>query len=197
MFSAVSTVDDILTREESGDDHLRVLVSGVGNVLRQDDGFGIAVLQHLAARGNLPKGVRLLETGIAGIRMVQELMTGYDALIVVDIMQREGAPGQLFVLAADVPDPRTLEFDARNEFLADMHYTNPTRAMMLAKALEKLPAQTYVVACKPVRHDDFEMGMSDEVTAAVPKAADKILELIAWMSLRMSSQMTMKKPTPS
>ena len=182
MFSAVGTVDDILTTDETRA-NFRVLVTGVGNVLRQDDGFGIAVLQHLAVRGGLPPGTRLLETGIAGIRMVQELMEGYDALIVVDIMQRAGAPGQVFVLEADVPDPRDLAFDARNEFLADMHYTNPTRAMMLAKALDKLPKRSYVVACIPVRHDGFEIGMSHEVTQAVALAADKILELIKWMSL--------------
>ncbi|NJM39524.1 MAG: hypothetical protein HC853_01495 [Anaerolineae bacterium] len=59
-----------------------------------------------------------------------------------------------------------------------MYYTNPTRAMMLAKALEKLPTHTYIVACEPVRYDGFEMGMSDEVQAAVPIAAQKILELV-------------------
>ncbi len=157
---------------------LRVLVVGVGNVLRQDDAFGIAVVQHLALRGDLPAGLRLLESGIAGIRLVQELMEGYDALIIVDAMVRKNVAGTVSVLEADVPDPRELPFDARNEFLADMHYTNPTRAMMLAKALEKLPARSYIVACEPVRYDDFEMGMSDEVQAAVPVAAQKILDLV-------------------
>ena len=47
---------------------LRILVAGVGNVLRQDDGFGIAVVHHLLDRGNLCDGVEVLETGIAGIQ---------------------------------------------------------------------------------------------------------------------------------
>ena len=156
-----------------------VLIVGVGNVLRQDDAFGVAVVQHLASQGGLPAGARLLETGIAGIRMVQELMDGYDALIIADLMQRGGTPGQVSVLEADVPNAADLPFDQRNEFLADMHYTNPTRAMMLAKAIGKLPKQTYIVSCEPVRHDDFEMGMSDEVQAAVLVAAQRIRELVA------------------
>ncbi|NJM39525.1 MAG: hydrogenase maturation protease [Anaerolineae bacterium] len=76
----------------------------VGNVLRQDDAFGIAVVQHLAMRGGLPVGMRLLESGIAGIRLVQELMEGYDGLIVVDAMVRKEAAGKISVLEADVPD---------------------------------------------------------------------------------------------
>ena len=177
---ASGPVHEVATRMEEG--ALRVLVVGVGNVLRQDDAFGIAVLQYLAAQGGLPAGMRLLESGIAGIRVVQELMEGYDALIIVDAMLRKSAPGSVSILEAQVPDPRNLPFADRNEFLADMHYTNPTRAMMLAKALDKLPALTYIVACEPVRYDDFEMGMSDEAQAAVPVAAQKILALVAGLS---------------
>ena len=97
-------------------DALRVLVVGVGNVLRQDDAFGIAVVQHLAMRGDLPAGLRLLESGIAGIRLVQELMEGYDALIIVDAMVRKGVAGTVSLLEADVPDPRELPFDARGRY---------------------------------------------------------------------------------
>ncbi len=57
---------------------LRVLVAGVGNDLRQDDGFGIAVVRRFSEDG-VPEGVAVFESGIAGIRMVQELMDGYEA----------------------------------------------------------------------------------------------------------------------
>src|SRR5919206_4588398 len=56
----------------------RVLVACVGNVLRGDDGFGQAVEQRLLASGGLPPGVDLIETGIGGLGIVQQLMQGYD-----------------------------------------------------------------------------------------------------------------------
>lgn len=71
----------------------RILITGVGNVLRQDDGFGIEVVHRLMEREHLPPTVRVLETGIAGIRLVQELMDGFDLLIVVDAVQRGGRAG--------------------------------------------------------------------------------------------------------
>lgn len=158
---------------------LRILISGVGNVLRQDDGFGIAVVERLLERGNLPEGVEVLETGIAGIRLVQELLVGYDVLILVDAMLRDGQqPGDLYLLEADVPDITQYTFDERNAFLADMHYTNPTRAMMFAKALNVLPKQTYILGCQPVAYNDFDLGLSPEVEAAVAKAVTRIDEWI-------------------
>ena len=59
-----------------------VLVACVGNVLRGDDGFGPAVAARLD--GKLPAGARLIETGIGGIALVQELLAGYEGLVIVD-----------------------------------------------------------------------------------------------------------------
>lgn len=150
---------------------LRVLVAGVGNVLRQDDGFGIAVVHHLLDQKELPPGVTVIETGIAGIRMVLELLDGYDVLIIVDAVQRDGEPGQLYLLEAEVPDIADLTYIERTDFLADMHFTNPTRAMMLARALEVLPPQVFILGCQPAAYDDFDLGLSPEIEKAIPLAA--------------------------
>lgn len=158
--------------------NLRILISGVGNVLRQDDGFGVEVINRLLERNELPAGVTVIETGIGGIRLVQELLDGYDILILVDAVQRDGQPGQLYLLEADVPDLESFSFDERNEFLADMHYTNPTRAMMLAKAIHALPPRVYILGCQPAAYDDFELGLSPEVEAAIPAAISQIEEWI-------------------
>src|ERR671911_368262 len=47
----------------------RILVAGVGNVLRGDDGFGPAVAELLA--GVLPQGAEVIETGTGGIALLQ------------------------------------------------------------------------------------------------------------------------------
>lgn len=157
----------------------KILIAGVGNVLRQDDGFGVEVVQRLLERETLPEGVKVLDTGIAGIRLVQELMDGYDVLLIIDAMERTGQPGQLYLLEADVPGLDHLSFDERNQFLADMHYTNPTRAMMLARAMNVLPPRVYILGCQPAAYDDFDLGLSAEVQAAVPAALAQIDDWLA------------------
>ncbi|HEV2109123.1 MAG TPA: hydrogenase maturation protease, partial [Thermomicrobiales bacterium] len=136
----------------------RVLVAGMGNVLGGDDGFGVEVARNLAEPGVMPPGITLIEVGIGGIHLVQELMAGYDALIVIDATERGGAPGTVYVLEAEVPDLACWSADKRGDFLADMHYTTPAKALVLARALGVLPPAVFMVGCQPAAADDIGIG---------------------------------------
>ncbi len=69
---------------------MKILIAGIGNVLRGDDGFGIRVLEALSKDARVTAGVDLYEAGIAGIGLVQELINGYDALITTLGWRRAG-----------------------------------------------------------------------------------------------------------
>jgi len=153
---------------------MRILIAGVGNVLRADDAFGVEVAKRLAGLG-LPEGVTVVETGIAGIALVQELQDGYDALVVVDAVDLGRTPGNVMLIDPDVVDVNELTWAEKHDLLADMHLATPGRAMMLAKALGVLPAQRLLVGCQPVDPDSVGTGMSEPVTAAVGVAVDEIL----------------------
>lgn len=157
-----------------------ILVAGMGNVLRQDDGFGVEVARRLLEAGDLPPNVTVVEVGIGGISLVQELMTlpSYDVLLVIDAVQQNGRPGQVYVLEAEVPALEDFPEAVRRDFLADMHYTTPNRAMILAKALGVLPAQTLIVGCQPDHYDDFDIGLSEPVAGAIETALARIRALV-------------------
>lgn len=156
----------------------RVLVVGVGNVLRSDDGFGVAVARRLAGR-ELPSGVTVAETGIGGIHLVHELMAGYDALIVVDAVDRGRPPGSVLVIEADVIDVGELPLDARHDLLADMHLATPERALMVARAVGVLPERTIIVGCQPTVTEELAVGLSDEIAAAVDVAVGEVERCLA------------------
>ena len=158
---------------------MRVLIAGMGNVLRRDDGFGVEIAKRLAAAATLPPHVKVIEVGIGGIHLVQELMGGYDALIIIDALERGSPPGTVHVLEAEVPDLKTWGDDQRGDFLADMHYTTPTKAMILAKALGVLPPIVYLVGCQPAEVDDFEIGLSAIVAGATDPTIRQIERLVA------------------
>ena len=44
----------------------KILIAGVGNVLRGDDGFGVEVAKQLMQKNCLPASVKVIETGIGG-----------------------------------------------------------------------------------------------------------------------------------
>ncbi len=155
-----------------------VLVACMGNVLRGDDGFGVAVARGLESTA-LPEAVDVAEVGISGVSMAQELLDGYDAFVLVDAMAAGGDPGTLHVERASVPD---LEQYSRREiasFAADMHQTDPSKILVLAEALGVLPETVVLVGCEPTETDDLEDTLSDPVRDAVPRAVEHIKRIIA------------------
>jgi hydrogenase maturation protease len=144
----------------------RVLVAGMGNVLRHDDGFGVEVARRLAARNAFPEGVKVIDVGIGGIHLVHELMDGYDALIVIDAVERGSVPGTVHILEVTTPDLATWTDDERGDFLADTHYTTPSKALILARALGILPPVVYILGCQPADTDTLSLGLTQPVDDA-------------------------------
>ena len=163
---------------------MKILVAGVGNVLRGDDGFGVAVAQALARDNSFSDEVEIFEAGIAGIPLVQELMSGYDALIVADAVDRGGAPGTVYVIEPDVSDPSMVDPAALHSSLADAHYTEPSKVLVLAKALNVLPPTFFIVGCQPAGYDELGAELSGPVKNAVQVAARRIKSLVESINRR-------------
>lgn len=138
---------------------MRVLVACFGNVLRGDDGFGVAVARRLVD-GQVPADVEVLEIGTGGIHLVQELLDGADGLVIVDAVDLGRPPGTVVVLEPDARDLREATVEERRDELADMHYATPDRAMTLARALDVLPERTVLVGCQVEDPD----GLGDELS---------------------------------
>ena len=148
-----------------------------GNVLRGDDGFGNAVSTALLDEP-LPPGVEVMDVGIGGIHLVQELMAGVEMLVVVDAVDLGLAPGTVVVQRPDVADVNILPEPARRDELADMHFATPERALMLARGLDVLPASTLVVGVQTTDTDRIGQGLSPTTMAAVPRAVAEVRRVI-------------------
>jgi len=148
----------------------RILVAGVGNVLRGDDGFGPAVADRL---GVMPAGVEVIETGIGGVALLQELLAGCDGLVLVDAVDRGKAPGSLFELEPDVGEA---------VHVADVHLANPDRVLSMAKTMGALPERVRIVGCQPASVDELGEGLSDSVEAAVAPAIAVVRRIVdVWL----------------
>lgn len=156
----------------------RVLIAGVGNVLRRDDGFGIAVVEILEREpGALPPGARVVEVGIGGMALVHELMEGYDSLILVDAVERGGDAGTLYVLEPEIPVVADMPLNERRMLAADLHQLVPTRSLVTAAALDVLPPSVRIVGCQPGETEELSTELSPPVAAAVQRAVEIVREL--------------------
>jgi hydrogenase maturation protease len=155
---------------------MRVLIAGVGNVLRGDDGFGVEVLRRLERQIGGAEGVQFYESGIAGIGLVQQLFDGYDALIVLDALDRGAEPGAVFVLE---PDVEALTALGEAQHPVDLHQAGPEGVFRLAAALGVLPRRVWVVGCQSASCDDLGVGLSESVGRAVPGALQRVYDILA------------------
>jgi hydrogenase maturation protease len=146
--------------------------------LKGDDGFGVAALAAFRHQP-LPDHVRCLETGIGGMHLVQELMRGYDALILFDAVDRGDAPGRIMVLDPILPGLDQLSANERRDYFCETHYAIPVRALTLAREVGVLPAIVRIVGCQVAAADSYGMGMAPAVEAAIPVAVAEASALVA------------------
>jgi len=143
----------------------------VGNVLRSDDGFGPAVAERL---GDLPDGVEVVESGIGGIALLQELLAGCDGLIIVDAVDRGAEPGTVFVVAPEIAD---------YDNVPDMHLANPDRMLSMARGLGCLPPRLALVGCQPADAESVGEVLSAPVAGALDAAVGEVQATVrAWLS---------------
>ena len=148
----------------------RILVAGVGNVLRADDGFGPAVAERLS---DLPEGVEVVETGIGGIALLQELLAGCEGLVLIDAVDQGAPPGTVLAIEPEVGEA---------VHVPDVHLADPERVLGMAKAMGALPARVLIVGCQPARVDELSERLSPEVQRAVAVAAERVEEAVrAWL----------------
>jgi hydrogenase maturation protease len=119
--------------------------------------------------GLVGEHVRVVDYGIRGMHLAYDLLDGYDALVIVDVVPRGEAPGDVTVLQVGPDDLGTDDFDP--------HGMNPVAVLASLESLGGTLPPTYVVGCRPMSTEEG-MGLSDPVAAAVPEAVETITLLL-------------------
>jgi len=178
---------------DSGRATRRVLIAGVGNLLRGDDGFGVEVAQRLLACPPCISGatVTIIETGIGGMHLVQELLMGYDALVILDAVEREAPPGTLFLLEPERVEPARWPTEVLRDFFADTHYAEPSHALALAEGIGARPPHVLIVGCQVAAVDDLLQGLTPAVARAVDHVTRQLPRILTdWLSDPLQSAYT-------
>jgi len=74
----------------------KILIAGIGNILRSDDGIGIRVTEILQSK-DLPSNVDIIE-GTSGIDLIGAFK-GYDRVVIVDAMKTNREPGSIEIFS--------------------------------------------------------------------------------------------------
>ena len=153
----------------------QILVAAVGNLWKRDDGFGTAVARRLREREQ-PSGVSVADFGTSGLDLAYEVMRGYSALVLIDTTRQGGVPGTLYVMEAD---PESVEMGIEDGDIIDPHDMDPQTVLRFVKSVNGWPGKVIVIGCEPLTVDDYGIGLSPEVEAAVDMAVELVAETIA------------------
>jgi len=145
-----------------------IVVAGCGNPLYADDGFGIAVVESLQGL-ELPEKVKVIDAGLGGPHFVFTLLDpgSTKKLIIVDIADFGGEPGELRWLAVD-------ELPAGS--YRDAHSWDLTEPLQRIK--DDIRIRVLVCQKKYVSAPEMVIGITDEVERAIPGAVSEILKEI-------------------
>jgi len=147
---------------------LGVLVVGVGNELRGDDGAGLEVARRARqrARGD---DIDVRELRDDPIELL-DAWVGRAAAVLVDTMRSGASPGTVLRLdASHEPLPA-----AHRHGPSSTHATGVAETIELARALGRMPTRVIVYAVEG-RRFDAGAGLSEEIAAIVPAVADRVL----------------------
>ena len=148
-----------------------ILVIGIGNRYRRDDGSALLVLEAVAER--LPAGVAAVESDGDPARMI-DLWTGVDLAVVLETVRSGNPPGTVVCFEGD---ELLRDASARSGGEHGSHSLGLLEAVELARALGRTPRRWTVVGIEP-EDLGWGEGVSTPVAAAIGMAATAVLDLV-------------------
>lgn len=147
-----------------------VTVLGIGNVILRDEGFGVRVVEYLAASYDFPETVQLVDGGTLGIELTH-YVTGSEKLLVIDSIDGGEAPGSLFFLRND-------EVEAHFQNKISAHEVGIQDVLSLLAITGKKIPEVVVIGAQP-----FDLtagvGLSENMGALIEPIARRALQVLA------------------
>ena len=151
---------------------MSILVLGIGNLLRSDDGAGLHVIESLR-RENLSDTIDLMEV-LSGLDIL-DAIKGYDRIIIVDAILTGGEPGKIYKLSLeDFKDKHTL-----HSFSSHLNMDFPAMLEMGKKLFPgKIPEDIIIIAVEAEDITTISDNCTLKVEQAIPEAVDIIKGLL-------------------
>lgn len=142
----------------------RIIVVGVGNLIMQDDGVGVHVINCLSQM-DIPEEVELIDAGTNSYDLVDFYGQG-DIIIVVDAMKAGGEPGTIYRAPLD---QLGLQLDTS---ITSVHDLGFVQAAQHVNMLGHYP-EILVYGIEPA-----ELGFGLELSPVLAKKVARVAELI-------------------
>jgi len=147
----------------------KILIVGVGSILRGDDGVGPRVIDVLE-KDTLPRGVELHSGDISGLDLLK-YFPGQDRVVIVDAADMKETPGTIRV------------FNSREIRKSDFNDKFSTHGLALFETLtlaEELDIcrDIVIVGIQP-ENTSFKLSLTASIEKRIPAVIEEVKKLIA------------------
>ena len=165
-----------------------LLVLGLGNVLLEDDGAGAAAVSLLLDRYECPDGARVLDGGTLGLSLLPYLESA-DAVILVDAVRADAAPGTILRLEGDDVAPAVAT-------RLSVHQIGVVDLLDGARWLDRLPRTLVLVGIVP---QSMELGvrLSDPVQRSLDALIARVVDEARGLGFVFEPQRELRTPDPA
>jgi hydrogenase maturation protease len=146
----------------------KILICGLGNILKRDDGLGSCVVSELEKR-ELPNNISLIDYGTSGFKCALGI-GDYDKVVFVDAIQMGKKPGQIYKINLSKKD--LLDSPSLSSFAVSLHESDLERILTTAAILDCYPNEVVIIGCEPV---DIKYGVG--LSAVLKKVFHEIVKL--------------------
>lgn len=148
-----------------------ILILGVGNLLRKDEGVGVQVVQRLQ-KLRLPRGVQVVDGGTAGVGLL-DLLEGYERVVIIDAADMGLEPGSVVKFRPEATMFKT------PDFRLSLHSIDVNSVLELARLLSKSLPEIAIIGVQP-KDTGWGTDLSIEVLAEMHHIVDLVLEEIGY-----------------
>ena len=152
-----------MMRQTGGKKTVSILLLGMGNLLKGDDGLGVHAIRRLA--DERLEGAEFLELGTS-LADCFFALERHDHVVALDAVTAGGKPGDLYWLSKE-------DFVRARDRRVTLHDGDLLDALELAQ-LRGFRPQLHVAGMEPLRWDEWSLELSSPVRAAFPAYLDMI-----------------------
>ncbi len=147
----------------------QITILGVGNILMQDEGFGVRVVEELLSQYRFPENVQVLDGGTLGMELLRFLI-GTDRLLLIDAVSGGLPPGSFYQFNHD-------EVKAYFKEKVSMHELGIQDVLGVMEVLEKPAKEIRILGVQPLVID-IGLDMTPIVAAGVQPVVEKLLAIL-------------------
>lgn len=146
-----------------------ISVVGIGNIIMQDEGFGVRCAEYLQKITDYPDFVQIIDGGTLGMDLMPYI-AGTKKLLLIDAMNIDAPVGSFHVFTGD-------ELNAYFKNKITIHDVGVNDMLAVLKLTDNPIEEVVVMGVKP---EVVSMGldMTEKIAEKVPEVAQKAKELV-------------------